>query len=64
MDLVLGGDDHGVEEPTLGSIIQGTSQRDRGTEVYRLNLKTNAPNLAANQLGIVSGVGGVRTERH
>lgn len=54
VDLVLGGDDHGVEQAALGSIVQGVGQRDGGTEVDRLHLETNGLNPPTNMLCIVS----------
>ncbi len=63
MDLMLRGDDHGVEQATLGSIIEGVSQGNSGTEMNSLHLESNGPSLAADQLRVVP-VGGKVEEDH
>ena len=51
--LMLAGDNGSVEESPLGSIIQGISKRDGGTEVDCLYHQTHTLNATANQLGVV-----------
>ena len=53
MHLVLAGDNGGVEESPLGSIIQGVSERDGRTEVDRLYHQIHTLDTTANQLSIV-----------
>ena len=51
--LVLAGDNGGVEQSPLGSIVEGIGERDGGTEVDRLYHQIHTLDTTANQLGIV-----------
>lgn len=52
--LVLAGDDHGIEQSTLSSIIQCICQGDCRAQVNRLHCKVHALNATTHQLSIVS----------
>ena len=55
--LVLTGDDHGVEQPTLSCIIQRIRQGHCRTQVYHLHRNSHVFKLIAHQVGVVSARG-------
>lgn len=54
MKLVLGGDNHGIEEPPVGSCVQGISQGDSGAELNGVDYQAKVLHTHANLVRIIS----------